>query len=73
MTRQLVERLPVMIAPPWVLTRTQPIAVADAIGYLVGVLDRLRALVPFAPVDYDHAVLAALGERAKSRRSTHRS
>jgi uncharacterized protein YbjT (DUF2867 family) len=38
MTRQLVEHLPAMIVPRWVWTRTQPIAVADVIRYLVGVL-----------------------------------
>jgi uncharacterized protein YbjT (DUF2867 family) len=39
MTRQLVEHLPVMVTPRWVHTRTQPIAVADVVRYLVGVLD----------------------------------
>ncbi|HEX2903985.1 MAG TPA: NAD(P)H-binding protein, partial [Jatrophihabitans sp.] len=38
-TRQLVDHLPAMIAPAWVNTRTQPIALADVIRYLVGVLD----------------------------------
>lgn len=38
-TRQLAERLPAMITPKWVHTRTQPIAVADVVRYLVGVLD----------------------------------
>src|SRR4051794_11636822 len=38
MTRQLVERLPLMVTPRWVATRTQPIAVADVVRYLVGVL-----------------------------------
>lgn len=38
-TRQLVDHLPAMIAPSWVNTRTQPIALADVIRYLVGVLD----------------------------------
>ena len=37
-TRQLVEHLPAMITPRWVRTRTQPIAAADVIRYLVGVL-----------------------------------
>jgi uncharacterized protein YbjT (DUF2867 family) len=37
--RYLVERLPVMIAPRWVYTRCQPIAISDAIRYLVRVLD----------------------------------
>jgi uncharacterized protein YbjT (DUF2867 family) len=38
MTRQLVEHLPAMIVPRWVRTRTQPIAVADVIRYLVGIV-----------------------------------
>ncbi len=38
-TRQLVDHLPVMLSPRWVNTRTQPIALADVIRYLVGVLD----------------------------------
>lgn len=146
MTRQLVEHLPAMITPRWVRTRTQPIAVADVVRYLVGVLDvpategrafdvggpevleyvemlrrvatiegrrmvvvpvpllsprlssrwlslvtdvdlqtgrslvdsmsnevvvrdtSIRDLVPFEPVDYDDAVLAALGDRARAKR-----
>jgi len=39
MTRQLVEHLPAMITPRWVRTRTQPVAVADVVRYLIGVLD----------------------------------
>lgn len=147
MTRQLVEHLPAMITPRWVHTRTQPIAVADVVRYLVGVLevpeaagraldiggpdvleylemlrrvaaiegrrllvlpvpllsprlssrwlalvtsvdaatgrdlidsmtnevvvrdDSIRRMVPFEPMDYDTAVLAALGERARARRN----
>ena len=147
MTRQLVEHLPAMITPRWVKTRTQPVAVADVIRYLVGVLekpeaagktydiggpevleyvemlrrvaliegrkrlvvpvplltpsvsarwlslvtdvdkqtgrslidsmsnevvvrdDSIRDVVPFEPMDYDAAVLAALGERAAAARS----
>ena len=146
MTRQLVEHLPAMVTPRWVRTRTQPIAVADVIRYLVAVLelpeaagrafdiggpdvleyvemmrrvariegrktlvlpvpllspslssrwlslvtdvdvatgrslvdsmtnevivrdDSIRKLVPFEPMDYDTAVLQALGERAKASR-----
>jgi uncharacterized protein YbjT (DUF2867 family) len=146
MTRQLVEHLPAMVTPRWVRTRTQPIAVADVIRYLVAVLelpeaagrafdiggpdvleyvemmrrvariegrktlvlpvpllspslssrwlslvtdvdvatgrslvdsmtnevvvrdDSIRKLVPFEPMDYDSAVLQALGERAKASR-----
>lgn len=39
MTRQLVERLPVMVTPRWVSTRTQPIALTDVVRYLVAVPD----------------------------------
>jgi uncharacterized protein YbjT (DUF2867 family) len=43
-TRQLVEHLPAMITPRWVRTRTQPIAVADVVRYLVGVLGNAEAI-----------------------------
>ena len=147
MTRQLVEHLPAMVTPRWVRTRTQPIAIADVVRYLIGVLevpvegcrsfdiggpdvlqyvemlrrvaaiegrtlvivpvplltprlssrwlslvtsvdvqtgrslidsmsnevvvrdDSIRDLVPFEPLDYDDAVLQALGERAKAARA----
>jgi uncharacterized protein YbjT (DUF2867 family) len=36
--RYLVERLPVMITPRWVSTPCQPIAVANVIAYLAGIL-----------------------------------
>lgn len=39
MIRQLASRLPVMITPRWVHTECQPIAVADVLAYLVGVLE----------------------------------
>jgi uncharacterized protein YbjT (DUF2867 family) len=151
MTRQLVEHLPAMITPRWVRTKTQPIAVADVVRYLVGVLEApvegsrafdiggtevleyvemlrrvaaiegrtmlvvpvplltpqlssrwlslvtsvdvqtgrslidsmsnevvvrdagIRELVPFEPMDYDAAVLQALGERAKQARARVRA
>lgn len=37
-TRQLVAHLPAMVTPRWVRTKTQPIAIADVVRYLVGVL-----------------------------------
>jgi uncharacterized protein YbjT (DUF2867 family) len=40
----LVDRLPVMVAPRWVSTPTQPIALADVVGYLAGVAGREDAL-----------------------------
>ncbi len=35
--RALVDRLPIMVAPRWVTTQTQPIALDDVIRYLAGV------------------------------------
>jgi uncharacterized protein YbjT (DUF2867 family) len=35
----LVKRLPAMVTPRWVATRTQPIAIADVIGYLSAAAD----------------------------------
>jgi uncharacterized protein YbjT (DUF2867 family) len=43
-TRQLVKNLPAMVAPHWVSTRTQPIALQDVVRYLAGVLDRRDAM-----------------------------
>ncbi|MCZ2815707.1 NAD(P)H-binding protein [Modestobacter sp. VKM Ac-2984] len=43
MTRQLVAHLPAMVTPRWVHTRTQPIAIADVVRYLVGVLEAPEA------------------------------
>ncbi len=40
----LVDRLPVMVAPRWVSTPTQPIALADVVRYLTGVAGRMEAL-----------------------------
>jgi len=40
----LVDRLPAMIAPKWVTTPTQPIALADVVRYLVGVARLPEAL-----------------------------
>lgn len=39
MLRFLTERLPVMVAPKWLTNRLQPIAVQDAVRYLVGAAD----------------------------------
>jgi len=36
--RDLCEKLPVMITPKWVLTKSQPIAIRDVIKFLTGVL-----------------------------------
>jgi uncharacterized protein YbjT (DUF2867 family) len=39
MLRHLTERLPIMIAPRWVFTKTQPIAVRDVLSYLIAALE----------------------------------
>lgn len=36
--RDIVEKLPMIVAPKWILTKTQPIAIRDVIGFLSGVL-----------------------------------
>lgn len=36
--RDLCEKLPIMITPKWVLTKTHPIAIRDVISFLIGVL-----------------------------------
>ncbi len=38
MIRDLVEKLPIMVAPRWVRKKCQPIAIADVLDYLVDVL-----------------------------------
>lgn len=38
--RDLCEKLPIMITPKWVLTKTQPIAIRDVMKYLIGVQNR---------------------------------
>lgn len=39
MVRYLTERVPIMICPRWVYTRTQPIAIRDVLSYLVAALE----------------------------------
>jgi len=40
MLRSLVERLPAMITPRWIDTRTQPVAIADVVATLAALSDR---------------------------------
>jgi uncharacterized protein YbjT (DUF2867 family) len=40
--RYLAERLPLMLCPRWIDTRCQPIAVQDAVSYLVGCIETPR-------------------------------
>jgi uncharacterized protein YbjT (DUF2867 family) len=39
MIRYLTERVPVMICPKWVYTRTQPIGIQDVLAYLIAALE----------------------------------
>ena len=39
MLRYLTERLPVMVAPRWVRTRCQPVAIRDVLAYLIAALE----------------------------------
>jgi len=39
MVRDLTERLPVMVCPRWVFSRTQPVAIRDVLAYLVTSLE----------------------------------
>ncbi|NCF65237.1 MAG: DUF2867 domain-containing protein [Chloroflexi bacterium] len=44
MMRNLTERLPIMIAPRWVYTKTQPIAIRDVLNYLISALQNPASL-----------------------------
>ncbi|HPE78003.1 MAG TPA: SDR family oxidoreductase [Draconibacterium sp.] len=42
--RDLVEKLPIIISPKWVLTKAQPISIRDVISFLTGVLFNEKCL-----------------------------
>jgi uncharacterized protein YbjT (DUF2867 family) len=42
--RDLTEKLPIMVAPKWLKTKCQPIAIRDVLYYLKGVLGNKKAL-----------------------------
>ena len=60
----LVDRLPVMVAPRWVSSRTQPIALRDVVAYLAGVCGVERAF----GVEYDIGGLEAMTYRGMIER-----
>jgi uncharacterized protein YbjT (DUF2867 family) len=39
MLQYLVERLPIMVCPKWVLTKSQPMAIDDVVSYLIKAID----------------------------------
>lgn len=44
MIRDIVEKLPIMVTPKWILTKAQPIAIRDVISMLVGVIQHEECL-----------------------------
>ncbi|MCB0050146.1 MAG: NAD(P)H-binding protein, partial [Caldilinea sp.] len=40
MVRYLTERLPIMVAPRWILNEVQPVAIRDVLSYLIAALER---------------------------------
>jgi hypothetical protein len=40
--RDLVEKLPIMIAPKWLKTKCQPIGISDVIEILTGILGNVK-------------------------------
>ena len=74
LVRYLTERLPVLICPRWVFTRTQPIAVRDLLEYLVAVGERPEVqgrVIPIGGTDvlsYGDMMLGYANARGLSRR-----
>jgi len=73
MIRYLTERVPVMVCPRWVNTRTQPIAIRNLLDYLVAAADRpapLDAIVEIGGEDvltYGEMLLGYARERGLRR------
>lgn len=71
MVRYLTERLPAMIAPKWILNEVQPIAVDDALAYLVAVLGRDDALgvvdIGAEPITFRDMMLEYAAQRGLPR------
>jgi uncharacterized protein YbjT (DUF2867 family) len=62
--RNLVQKLPFMITPKWVTTRTQPIGVEDVLSYLTAALDlsvegNLVVDIGSSPLDFRGMMLGA--------------
>ena len=74
LVRYLTERVPVLVCPRWVYTKTQPIAVRDLLEYLVAVLDAEEARGRVIPVggrdvlSYGDMMLGYAEARGLSRR-----
>lgn len=72
--RYLVERLPVMVAPRWVSSRCQPVAISDVLSYLLAALeseDAVGKVIEIGGADvltYREMMLAYAEERGLKRR-----
>jgi uncharacterized protein YbjT (DUF2867 family) len=73
MLRDLTNRLPVMVTPRWVGTRTQPVALDDAIGCLVGLLDHPKTAGQRYDIGTPEVVTYAQLIRTVAALSHHRS
>ena len=77
--RALVESLPVVIAPPWVETAAQPIAIEDLLDYLVAALarddggDAILEIGGAEPVTYGEIIREYARQRGLRRRVVHSS
>ena len=76
MLQDLVNRLPAMVVPRWVDTRSQPIAIDDVIDYLVAgasvSLERHHTVVEIGGPEIDHLSRDAAGlRRLAGHQSTH--
>jgi uncharacterized protein YbjT (DUF2867 family) len=79
LVRALVESLPVVIAPPWVETGAQPIAIEDLLDYLLAALaweDARSAIFEIGgaePVTYSQIIREYARQRGLRRRLVHSS
>ena len=77
LVRALVESLPVVIAPPWVETAAQPIAIEDVLEYLLAALeheDDRNAIFEIGgadPVTYAEVIREYARQRGLRRRLLH--
>jgi len=74
MIRYLADRLPVMITPKWVRTRTQPISIRNVLGYLYGCLENEETagltldiggpdIMPYTELFHLYAEVAGVSQR----------
>jgi uncharacterized protein YbjT (DUF2867 family) len=79
LVRALVDSLPVLIAPPWVETGAQPIAIEDLLEYLLAALawqDARSAIFEIGgaePVTYSEIIREYARQRGLRRRLVHSS